>query len=145
MREDRPYVLEAGGSSAKYTPYAKWLKREDRPIVVKRLKDAESVLTPEALARMIALGDEFDGRRYDRVFGWSDEQLYCTELVWKIFERALGIEVGPTAQMGDFDLSHPKVRALLRERYGDDPPLTQTVISPSAMFAADVLQTIYEN
>jgi uncharacterized protein YycO len=145
MVDGIPHVIEAGGKSVKYTTLKKWLGRENRPIVVKRLEQAATVLTPAALERMRAVADEFAGRRYDRVFSWSDDELYCTELVWKIFERGAGVEIGLTATMGDFDLSHPKVQAILRERYGDNPPLGETVISPSAMFAADALQTVYAN
>jgi len=145
MIDGSAHVLEAGFRSVKYTTLKKWLDREDRAIVVKRLKDAQSVLTPAALARMRTVGEEFVGRPYDRVFNWSDDEIYCTELVWKIFDRALGIEIGRTAEMKDFDLSHPRVQALLRKKYGDNPPLTETVISPSAMFSADALQTVYMN
>ena len=44
---------------------------------------------------MRQVGESFRGRPYDLTFEWSDERIYCSELVWKIYERALGIEIGP--------------------------------------------------
>jgi hypothetical protein len=46
--------------------------------------------------------------------------------------------------MGDFDLSHPAVKAKLEERFGSAIPLQETVISPSAMFDALELR-VFEN
>jgi hypothetical protein len=33
---------------------------------------------------MKATGEGFLGKDYDLTFGWSDERLYCSELVWKV-------------------------------------------------------------
>lgn len=100
-------------------------------------------LTP--LTDWVARGESFSGKDYDLYFEWSDERIYCSELVWKIFEQGAGLEIGELAVMGDFDLSHPSVKAKLAERFGGNVPLQETVISPSAMFAAPQLQTVYEN
>ncbi|MBJ9905268.1 hypothetical protein I5703_21755, partial [Acinetobacter bereziniae] len=33
-----------------------------------------------------------------------------------------------------FDLSHPRVKALMKQRYGQHIPLNEMVIAPSALF-----------
>ena len=130
----------------KLTPLAEWVARGDGGrFVVKRLRDAASVLTPQRLKGMIDAGQRFVGRDYDLYFEWSDDRVYCSELVWKVFEEGAGIELGELESMADFDLSHPLVREKIRERFGDDVPLDEVVISPAAIFNASNLITVYEN
>jgi len=142
FREGRPYVLEAIGP-VKYTPLAEWVERGvGRKVVVKRLRDAPSVLTPKAVEKLRASGQSFLGKPYDLVFAWSDDRIYCSELVWKIYDRALGIDIGRLQPLRTFDLSDPVVRAKMNERYGDELPLDEPVISPAAMFDASALVTV---
>ena len=82
---------------------------------------------------------QFVGKPYDLYFEWSDTRIYCSELVWKMYERSLGIEIGRRQKLREFDLSDPRVRAKLTERYGKKIPLDETVISPAAMYNASGL------
>ncbi|HHZ9087523.1 TPA: YiiX family permuted papain-like enzyme, partial [Escherichia coli] len=41
-----------------------------------------------------------------------------------------------------FDLSNPLVQAKLKERYGKNIPLEETVVSPQAVFDAPQLTTV---
>ncbi len=144
IRNGHPFVFEAV-QPVKLTLLQEWIKRgEGGRFVVKRLKNAESVLTAETLQKMKVVGDKFAGRDYDVYFEWSDDRLYCSELVWKIFDRGAGIEIGNLAKMADFDLSAPAVQAKVRERFGDTPPLHEAVISPAEMFSSSKLNTVYE-
>jgi hypothetical protein len=130
----------------KLTPLRAWIERGERQhFVAKRLRDAESQLTPEALQSMRAAGEQLSGKDYDLYFEWSDDRIYCSELVWKVFERGIGIRLGEQQTIADFDLSHPAVQAKVRERYGDQIPLSEVVVSPVAIFNAAELVTVYEN
>jgi uncharacterized protein YycO len=73
-------------------------------------------------------------------FGWSDEKIYCSELVWKIYKRGADVEIGKLQQLSDFDLSSDIVKAKLKERYGDNIPMNETVISPAAIFESQLLE-----
>jgi hypothetical protein len=64
--------------------------------------------------------------------------------VWKIYQRALGLEIGALQPLSAFDLSDPVVRAKMRERWGGPPPASEQFISPVAMFESDLLITVYE-
>ncbi len=143
IRNGKPVVFEAVGP-VKTTPLEKWIARgESGHHVVKRLSNASAVLLPEALARMQKVGEGFAGKHYDLYFEWSDERIYCSELVWKIYKRGLGIEIGALESLGDFELSSPAVRQKLDERWGGSPPLEEKVISPAAMFASDLLVEVF--
>src|SRR5690242_18178000 len=122
VRDGKPFVFEAV-QPVKLTPLDDWIERgEGKHVVVKRLRDADARLTADTLRKMRGVGEQLAGRDYDPYFEWSDERIYCSELVWKVFERGAGIELGQRQTIADFDLSNPAVQAKVRERYGDQVP-----------------------
>jgi cell wall-associated NlpC family hydrolase len=140
-RQGKPYVLEAA-ERVSYTPLSQWTAQGERGhYVVKRLRDT-SLLTPQARDQLAKTGAEYVGKPYDLVFAWSDEQIYCSELVWKIYQRALGVKVGALAPLKSFDLASPAVRAKMQERYGKNIPWDEPIISPAAMYESDQLVTV---
>ncbi|UOQ96308.1 YiiX family permuted papain-like enzyme [Hymenobacter sp. 5317J-9] len=142
QRDGQWQVFEAV-QPVKLTPLADWVERgQDGHFVTKRLRDAATALTPSALARLKAAGQPMLGHNYDLYFGWSDDRIYCSELIWKVYERGLGRRLGKLQQLRDFDLSHPAVQAKLRERYGNQLPLQETVISPASIFRSPELVTV---
>ena len=127
----------------KRTPLARWVARgQGGHFVVKRLHDASTALTPAALRRLRAAGQPLLGRPYDLAFNWSDKQIYCSELIWKVYDRGLHRQLGHLQHLRDFDLRHPAVQAKLRERYGNKLPLDEPTISPAAVFASPELVTV---
>lgn len=142
LRDGKPYVLEAE-ATVRYTPLDHWIARgSGHHYVVKRLIDADQALTPDALQRLESSAKHFVGRPYDAVFEWSDDRMYCSELVWKAYKNALGLEIGGLQHIRDFNLSNPIVQAKMHERYGDHIPLDEPVISPVAMFQSSLLVTV---
>ena len=142
LRDGKPYVFEAV-STVRYTPLAQWTARGNGGhYVVKRLRDADKLLTPGAVARLHARTSDFAGRPYDLTFEWSDGRIYCSELVWKLYQRALGVRIGELQKIREFNLTDPAVRAKMRERYGDKVPMDEPVISPVAMFDSPLLTTV---
>jgi uncharacterized protein YycO len=114
----------------------------DKHYVVKRLKDDETVLTKEMLEEMMRFGQGFLGKNYDIYFNWSDDQLYCSELVWKIYENTTGLHIGNLKSLGDYDLSHPLVKKIMAERYGSNIPMDEMMIAPIDMMNSPLLETI---
>ena len=139
------YVFEAV-QPVKRTPLAEWIARGEKgEFVVKRLKNAEQTLTPDVIQKMKEIGKGFYGKNYDSAFEWSDEKIYCSELIWKIYKRATGIEIGNLEKLGDFDLSSKVVKQKIKERYGEKIPLEELVISPASLFESDKLVTVKTN
>lgn len=144
IRAGEAYVYEAI-NTVQYTPLKKWVARgEGGHYVVKRLRDADSILTPAAVARLRQAAAQFAGKPYDLTFEWSDRRIYCSELVWKIYQRALGLQLGRLQQLREFDLSDPRVQAKMKERYGEKIPLAEDVISPGEMFSYAGLMVVAE-
>jgi len=138
------FVYEAV-QPVKLTPLTEWINRgENGHYVIKRLENADQVLTTSTLTKMKQIGEQFKGKPYDIYFEWSDDKIYCSELVWKIYKQATNIEIGQLEQLSDFDLRNEIVKANMKERYGSNIPMDEKVISPAAMFNSDKLITIDE-
>jgi len=139
------FVYEAVGP-VKHTPLKEWIDRgTDGHFVVKRLTDADQRLTDEAIANLRAAGERYAGLPYDLRFEWSDDRIYCSELVWKMYKTALGLEIGELQTFGDFDLSSPEVAKTIQERYSEGLPMDETVISPASMFESDELVVVVQH
>lgn len=133
-------VFEAS-ATVRYTPVSDWIKRgEGGRYVVKRVRGGLSSSQQVALR---ASAQAFDGKPYDPTFEWSDSRIYCSELVWKMYKRALGLEIGRLQTLKDFDLTSKAVKEKMKQRYGADVPLEETVISPVAMLESKNLQTVH--
>ena len=139
LRDGKPFVFEAV-ATVRYTPLERWIERGDRgSYVVKRLSGG---LTDAQAAKLRRAAARFERKPYDPFFEWSDGRIYCSELVWKMYEGALGIELGARQRLRDFDLSDAVVRAKLRERHGELIPLEEPVISPAALHDSPRLVTV---
>lgn len=136
------YVYEAIGP-VKFTSIQDWIAQGvGSHFVAKRLKKADTFLTPVVLKKMEEVAQGFYGKPYDWLFLWSDDKIYCSELVWKIYNRSTGLEIGQPKKFREFDLSSPVVQKLLKERYGDKVPWNEPIISLGQMFESDLLTTV---
>lgn len=142
MRNGKPYVFEAIGR-ASYTPLAHWIRRGHKGhYVIKRLKPSFVKLDKSVISKLESEAARLAGKPYDLLFGWDDDKMYCSELVWKIYYRATGIKIGKRKTLRSFNLEHPVVRKKLFERYGKKIPLNMPVISPADMFNSSKLHSL---
>lgn len=106
----------------------------------RRLK---TTVTPEAYQKARDWAHAQIGREYDVRFGWDDRKLYCSELVWKIYQRA-GVELCAPRRFRDYDLQRPAVRKMIEQRYGgmDRLPLDEKVVAPSDLADSPLLAEV---
>ena len=143
IRGGKPFVFEAV-STVRYTPLGEWARRglEDGRFVVERLK------RHVALDHAIQDGSfdracrAFEGKPYDSFFGWGDDRIYCSELVWKVYHEAIGLDLAHLKRLKDFDLSDDRVQALMKKRYGRHVPLDEPVVSPGQLFESKLLEKV---
>jgi len=76
------------------------------------------------------------------IFAWSDDEMYCSELIWKMYHEALGIELCRLQQLQVFDFSNAVVKKKMFERYGNNLPLKEWVVSPQAIFESNLLESV---
>ncbi|MCB0766030.1 MAG: peptidoglycan peptidase [Flavobacteriales bacterium] len=143
--DDRWLVYEAVGPVIS-TPLDEWaLHGTDGQWVAKRWVGADRMDTVEMRARLDKAGERFSGLPYDLRFGWSDDRIYCSELVWKIFAEGLGVRLCEPKPMREHALGSQLVQQVMRERYGTAPPLDEPMISPGALFDCEELRTVVEH
>ena len=138
------YVIEAV-QPVKWTSLEKWIARgENGKYVIKRLKQ-DAILDKSKLLKLRVNAEKYLGKNYDLTFEWSDDKIYCSELLWKVYKTTTGIEIGKLQKLREFDLTNKIVKAKMKERYGDNLPLNELVISPKALFESTNLKTIQSN
>jgi uncharacterized protein YycO len=141
--EGKPYVYEAV-QPVKMTPLGDWISHGEKGnYVIKRLKKSD-LLTNDLLQKMKNYGYQFKGFDYDLYFEWTDKKIYCSELVWKIYKHGAHIELCPLATLKSFNLSSPKVKYLLKKRYGNAIPLDEKVVAPSQIVDSPLLETVID-
>jgi hypothetical protein len=138
-RGDAWWVLEAV-SPVRRTPLADWVERGvDGHAVVKRPVDS---LGAEQLEAVLEQARSFLGRPYDLPFLWSDDALYCSELVYKAYARGAALELTALRRHGDYQLASPEVQAVVRQRYPQGIPVDEPVVAPSDLFSTSALVTV---
>ena len=141
-KNNKTWVLEAI-QPVQYTTLNKWIARgENAHYVVKRLKQPLNV---QQKTKLVQNAEKYLGKPYDIYFEWDDRAIYCSEIVWKAYQHALGIELSPLQQLKQFDLKQNEVQRLMRQRYGQNIPLNEQVIAPKAIYDSKLLKEIFRN
>lgn len=107
---------------------------------VKRLNN--KTLSKEDVTSLKTLFKSFENKDYDEAFNWSDERIYCSELVYKLFKNSLQIELCKQRKLSDFDLSNPLVKEKLNEKYGNKIPMNEPMVSPEDIYKSSLLVDI---
>ena len=144
IQNGQPYVLEAIEPVC-ITPLNSWITRgTGSHYTVMRLKKRDSLILPNEIPLAKSIGEKMVGTHYDLYFGWTDDRLYCSELVWKVYKRGFDVELCPLRKMKEFDLSSPEVKAIMKQRYGSNPPLEEQVVALSDLSNSELLYTVEE-
>jgi len=136
-------VYEAVGP-VRAIPIDEWIDQGvDGKYVAKRLTPLGKYLTPAVLTRMQGIAGRYLGKPYDPFFEWSNERMYCSELVWKIYYEGFGLELVPLRRFGSYDLSSDVVKEKLEDRFGKTIPRNEPVVAPSDLIDSDQLYVVY--
>lgn len=128
-REGQWQVLEAV-QPVRWTSLGAWQARgqEEHVVVVRAVEP----LTPVELATVRETGERYLGRSYDLLFQWSDDRIYCSELVYKAYGAA-GREIGDLVPLRTFDLDAAPVRELIAQRAARGLNRDELVVAPASM------------
>lgn len=140
----KSYVYEAV-QPVTVTPLEDWITHgKDNKYLVRRLVDS-SKLDTRVKKEMLAYAKGMLNKDYDIYFEWSDSKIYCSEYVWKIYKNAAKIELCDLEKLQSFQLDHPVVKTILKQRYGNKIPLNEEVVAPSQLATSNKLVTIFDN
>ncbi len=139
IKEEKPYVYEAS-STVKLTPLSLWISRgaEENYMVMR----ARKPLSAQQQKAMRHAAHTFQGTKYDLKFEWSDERMYCSELVWKIYEAG-GIKLIAPQKMNSYHFNHPEVQKLLQARWGSDINWKEPMVAPSDLSTSKKLAVVF--
>ena len=136
-----PYVYEAVQPVGKRS-LEDWIESGvNEMYVIKRLIDS-TLLGPGEMQSLKNFALSQFGKNYDGVFNWSDKEMYCSELVYKSFWNACHINLANLLPLRDFNIDGPIVRKIMKERYGNDIPYDEPMVSPEQLFNSPRLMTI---
>ena len=144
IQNGQKYVFEAV-QPVKFTPIEDWISQgKENRFVVTRLKNATTLLNSITLQKMKEYGAKLNNRDYHLYFEWSDDKIYCSALLWKIYKNGAGIELCPLQQLKNFNLKDPRVQTILAERYGKNIPLDENVVTPSDLDNSKIVTRIID-
>lgn len=144
-RGDKFFVYEAV-QPVGAIPLTNWIKRgKNGHYVLMRLKDRDKHLDAAKLDAMKKAGLALNGKNYDVKFKWSDDDIYCSELIWKIYERGANIRLCPLRTFQDYNLDSLVVRKTIKERYGTSLPANEQVVAPSDLMESPLLERVGGN
>lgn len=138
------FVLEAFDSVMR-TPIDVWIKRGvGGKYAVLRLKQSSTRLNESAQVKIKHQAKNYLGLPYDSYYGWSDDKMYCSELVYKLMNAA-GVVLCKQKPLKEYDLSSPAVQRALQEVYNGNIPYNEQMVSPGDIFGSDQLEKVYAN
>jgi hypothetical protein len=108
--------------------------------LVKRLDTVQ--LTENKIKALKSYAIEQFGKNYDGKFNWSDKEMYCSELVYKCYWNACQIKLATPKPLREFNIDGPIVRKIMKERYGNDIPYDEPMISPDQLVNSRLLITV---
>ena len=133
MRGGKPYVLETLKTLV-LTPLDKFIARgEDGKYWIKRSKK-ENIYIKYA---------KYLGKPYDLAFKFDNRRFYCSELVYDIYQKQLGIQLAEPRQVKDYLILFtdrlPKIRRAMKRR---GISKEQYAIAPVDIFNSNYLESV---
>jgi len=140
IKGDQFLVLEAV-QPVSVTPLATFISHSDPgTFTAKRLKNA---ITPAAYQQAQTWALTQLGKSYDDQFRWDDQRMYCSELVWKIYQKA-GVSLCEPRKFRDYRLDQPEVLKVIEQRYGslENVPKDENVVAPGDLAISPLLMDV---
>tara|TARA_B100000749_G_C18450126_1_gene476013 strand:+ start:9231 stop:9905 length:675 start_codon:yes stop_codon:yes gene_type:complete len=121
---------------------------------IKRLVDSELQLDKKNIGKLQVECKKHFGKKYDRFFLWDDEKMYCSEFVYKCFERGLKVQLAKFETLGDMNWKSPAVQKIIDQRWLKDikleserkeklsQVLKEKVITPIQLYKSPKLQCV---
>ncbi len=137
-----PLVFHASSITI-FEPYQEWIDSGiDKHFVIKRLKSYPNGFNKENEVKLNEVIQRFVGLPYDDYYEISDERMYCSELIWKIYKNFLNIEIGKLRKLSEYDIEHYEVKGKLKQYIGERLSYEELMISPGDMFNSNLVFTI---
>jgi Permuted papain-like amidase enzyme, YaeF/YiiX, C92 family len=133
---DNWYVVEAIGP-VKLTPYWSWINRGyGKQFDAYRLQDIAG-----READFIAAAKIFLGKNYDHHYKMDDDEIYCSELVYKAYHTTFHDTIGKIQYLKD--LNWKPYEKLIEQIENGPVPLERDMITPKSISESPKLVLVY--
>jgi Permuted papain-like amidase enzyme, YaeF/YiiX, C92 family len=136
-------VMDAIGK-VRITPLPEWISagRENK-LALYRLQDGENILVPKNVKKLRVACKPFKAKPSDRYFAWSDDELYSSELVWKVYQTGLGISLCPLRKLNTLQLSGKLAKPIMTKKYGTTVPAAENAVTVADIYSSAQLKLLY--
>lgn len=133
MRDGKPYVLETLNTLV-LTPLDKFVARGKEGKYWLKRSDKENIKIDYA---------HYLGKPYDLAFSFDNDIYYCSELVYDIYKKQLGIELCKPKQVGDYlILGTDKLNKIESTMQRRGITKEQYAVAPVDIFESDYLHNV---
>jgi hypothetical protein len=80
--------------------------------------------------------------KYDFTFSWTDKRMYCSELVWKMYDAA-GIKISDQYRFNDLDLTSPETKKLIKQRRPNGIDYDESIVTPINLYNSVLTFEVY--
>ena len=139
QRDGRWFVAEAIGQ-VRYTPLHLWVVR-GRGSRVDSYRPKN--LKAESEIQIVSGVEKLLGKPYDFSYAPDDSEIYCSELVYKVYDRQLGIKIGEWEKLGD--LNWKPMEKVIRNMENGRLPLDRLMITPIGLTRSPNVICVFSN
>lgn len=134
-------VAESTFPFAKLGPLSAFIKRsENSQFAIRRLP---RTLSDEEVGRIRVAAERRMGRWYDARFDFDQGGLYCSKLVYEVFQEALGIPIGEVETFEQLLNRNPHApQSFWRWWFLGRIPWQQRTVTPASQWRAEDLLTV---
>ncbi|MCD4783006.1 MAG: hypothetical protein K8T10_04150 [Candidatus Eremiobacteraeota bacterium] len=139
FKEGELLVLEAA-DQVKLTPLKEWIfNGVDKKIALLRYKMANDNL----ISTVLIEAEKFRGNPYDYQYSMDDENIYCSELVYKAYKNGAGVKLCPLKKLRDLDYKGHE--EFIKKLTNGKLPLDREIITPVDIYKSEKLYVIYND
>lgn len=140
VRKDGKWMVAEAIVDVHYTPLSVWIIRgRGNKIHSYRVKGL-SEKVPDFAHKLHQGISEHLGKPYDLSYAPDDDLIYCSELVYKVYDRHLGIKIGQWDKLGDLNWKPHQDFILTIE---GSVPLERPMITPVGLTRSEKLERVF--
>ncbi|MGL4596522.1 MAG: YiiX/YebB-like N1pC/P60 family cysteine hydrolase [Bacteroidia bacterium] len=131
--------------SVRLTPLRQWTARNGgkHTMLLRHKKYAEG-LSKEETMRVREASRKFKKCATDDWFAADDKAVCSSELVWKLYNNALNVELAPMRTLKSYERAGEPVQKMLATHYGKNIPFDQKYITPVDFINSPNMVKVYE-
>jgi uncharacterized protein YycO len=139
VENDEVKIIDAA-DVVKSSPVKEWISNG----VEKKFALARNESIPADKAdNIIKEAEKMKGKPYDFQYEWDEEKVYCSELVYKSYERGAGIKLCGFKKLGE--LEYRGHEEFIKTLMDGQLPLDRQMITPADIYTSGELKMVYND